>query len=593
MSSGDEALDGDQEVASGALIEMIEPVRGKLLLSSVLAGFSVLCSLAAMASVAEIGRVLIDGGSEGRLWFWAVVAAAAAVARLVLYSSALRVSHRADAEFRRVIRSRITTHLGRIPLGWFTVHGSGPVKQAVSDDVGRMHLLVAHLPPDLVPAVLTPLVGCVYLFVVDWQFGLLFLGYVVLAVMVTAPAMRRGFAENADGWTRAMTDVTQATIEFGDGIEVQKVYGSTNEASKRLVASIENAIAVCGRWLASTGRPMVALTVLVSPPVMTAVICAIGAALIAAGWAGPADLVAFLVVGVGLPASVVHIGGMMSLIRQGQVGATHIQQLLSVEPLEEPTAPRASNGHQLEFDAVTFGYDEDRPVLEDVSLTLEPGTVTALVGPSGSGKTTLARLAARFWDVDAGTVRVGGVDVREQRLEHLMGSMAIVFQEVVLLNDSVAENVRLGRAATHDQIVDAARRAEIHDVIAALPNGYETVVGSGETHLSIGERQRVMVARALLGDAPILLLDEATAHADADSEIEVQRAIGRLVAAGATTMIIAHRIETVEHADQIVVLDRGRVVENGTHVDLMAADGLYARLRRAGSAKTSEGRNRA
>jgi ATP-binding cassette, subfamily B, bacterial IrtA/YbtP len=294
-----------------------------------------------------------------------------------------------------------------------------------------------------------------------------------------------------------------------------------------------------------------------------------------------ADLLPFLVVGIGLPTAVVPAVHGSQGLRKGRMAAGHIESLLTRAPLPEPRTPRRPDGYRVEFDDVTFSYDGVADAVRGITAVCPPGTVTALVGPSGAGKSTLATLLPRFYDVTGGAIRIGGVDVREIDSATLLSSMALVFQDVVLVRDTVAENIRLGRQdATDEEVRRAAKAAQIHHVIEELTDGYDTVLDSAGGGLSGGERQRLTIARAILADAPIIVLDEATASLDPDNEAAVQNALAEL-ADGPTVLVIAHRLHTISGADQILVLDGGRLAETGTHPDLLARDGLYARMWRA------------
>lgn len=574
-------------VTPGALARMVHPVRGQIILGAVLSGLSTIFALGPYIAVAEVVRLLLTAGPVEGVWVWVGVGVVSMLLRTVFYGASLGICHIADVDFVHLLRRQIVRHLRTLPLGWFNDAGSGEVKKAVTDDVTRIHVIVAHLAGDLTSALLLPVVSIIYLLTQNVPLSIALLAYIVLVFAVSAPAMQRGYRAYMDEWNRAQGGVSTATVELVDGVEVVKTYGAGSVAFRRFDQAVTRLTRVAYRWTAAMGRPASFVNIMFFPGTMVAVVLVLGMGAIALGWAEPVDVLPFLLVGVGLPSGYMSMAQLVNGLRTAQLGATHIDRLLALPALPEPTDPATPADATVAFDHVDFAYTEGMPILRDVSFTMRPGTVTALVGPSGSGKTTVSRLVPRFWDVTGGSVTIGGVDVRQIASEDLLSRIAIVFQDAVVLTDTVRENIRLGRPhATDQEIEAAAREARIHDRILALADGYDTVLGSADGHLSGGELQRVTIARAILQDAPIVLLDEATAHADPHGEVEIQQALTAL-GAGRSILVIAHRLSTIEHADQILVLDAGRIVEQGNHHDLLQRRGRYWRMWTAQNSATA------
>jgi ATP-binding cassette subfamily B protein len=504
-----------------------------------------------------------------------LVAVGALLVSLVAALGSGMVSHFADAELQLTLRRRVVAHLQRLPLGWFDRRNSGTVRKLVENDVSALHQLVAHSIHDVITAVTVPAISLAYLFWTKWQLGLAALAP-LLATMVLYGGMLRGGVDKYRRYEQATQRLSGATVEFTHGIAVVKRFGQLGRSHQRYRDEVRDYVQFIGDWTRQTAVVYTLVEIAASPVVAMVCLLGVGVWLVGQGQAQAADLLPALLLGLGLTGPLMKLGSSAQFLRNAVKAQESLAAFLALPPVPQPGCPQTPAGAEVALEDVAFSYDGARRVLEDIAATCAPGTVTALVGASGSGKSTLAKLVPRFYDVDSGRVRIGGVDVRDAAQAALYRQVAFVFQDVALLRASLKDNIRLTRpAATDEEVERAARAAQIHQRIVRFERGYDSVVGD-DANLSGGEAQRVTIARALLADAPILVLDEATAFADPDSEAAIQQALS-VLAAGRTVLVIAHRLHTVTGADQILVLDGGRIAERGSHPDLVAAGGLYAR----------------
>lgn len=509
---------------------------------------------------------------------WGALGAAAT--SILVYLAALMLSHAAAFRVARNLRVTLMRHLVSLPLGRIDHLGTGKVRSIVNESTGATENYLAHQLPDRAGALVTPVGILVLLFVFDWRLGLASLVPVALAFVILARMTGPRMAQRLTEYRNALADMNNEAVEYVRGIPVVKTFGQTVHSFGRFRESIERYKTWVIAYTVSLRTPMMGFTLGINSAFAFLIAVTLAVTL---GQGAPASFVGDLLFYVFFtPLVAVTLTRIMYTSENGLIvhdAMDRIDGLLALRPLAEPASPQVPRGGGVVLENVSFTYPgADKPALTGVSLRLEPGQTCALVGPSGGGKTTLASLVARFWDVDLGSVTVGGVDVRNVATPVLMDSVAFVFQNSRLLKMSLLENVRLGRpGATRDQVLEALSLAQCDDILARVPGGVDAVYGSQGTYLSGGECQRIAIARAILKDAPVVILDEATAFADPENEHLVLKAFEGL-SRGKTVLMIAHRLTTVQGADTICVLDGGRIVERGSHGALVAQGGVYAGL---------------
>ncbi|MGW0885200.1 ABC transporter ATP-binding protein [Streptomyces sp. NPDC002671] len=569
----------EAEPTGQGLSGLLRPHRLGLAAVLVLQVISALGGLAPLIAVVELGRALLLPGpvDKGHVWTVVTVGAIGLLVRVLFGALSSGIGHLIDGELQLSVRRTLAEHLGRVPLGWYVRRSSGELGQVVQNDVGALHPLTAHTPGEITSAVVVPLVSLVYLFFIDWRLSLVALVPVLLGLWLNLLLMSESRRRDQLALDAAMGRIAGSAVEFVEGISVVKAFGGAGRAHRTFIKAADDFADYFLGWVRGVAALGALASLVLSAPFVLVVILTGGAALITTGTMQPADLLPFLLLGLGLTAPVAALGHGLDDVQAAQRAAGRIQALLNVAPLPEPSSPVAPRGHRVELRHVSFSYEPGREVLRGIDLILEPGTMTALVGPSGSGKSTLAQLLPRFFDPTHGSVLLGDVDLREIASQDLYRLVSFVLQDVRLLRASVADNIALAVPhADRDEVVRVARLARIHDRILELPRGYDSVIGE-DAGLSGGEAQRISIARALLTDAPVLVLDEATAFADPRTEYDVRRALDTL-RENRTQLVIAHRLETIAEADTVVVLENGAVSEQGTPAELLAKDGKFAAM---------------
>lgn len=551
--------------------------------SWVLSALSALVALLPFVFIWKVIREVLDAaphyGEVQNLSYNGWMAVLSAITAILIYIAALMCSHLAAFRVQANIRREAMHHIVTLPMGFMDSIGSGRIRKIVYESSAATEAYLAHQLPDKVGALATPVGLIVLLLIFDWRLGLLSLLPVAAAFIIMSVMTGKRMAKKMEEYNNALGQMSNEAVEYVRGISVVKTFGQSVFSFKRLKESIDN----YEKWVIAYTKdlrfPMMCYTALVN---------GIFAVLIAAALVMTSDgvtnefllnLMYYIII---TPIITLTLTKIMYASENKLIVAdamSRIDSILEMQPLPKTDNPKHPKDNSVELSRVSFRYqDAARNALHDISLTIKPGEHVAFVGPSGGGKTTLASIVARFWDASCGSVKIGGIDVKDISKEELMDTVSFVFQDSRLLKTSILENVRMAKpGASRGEILKALHDAQCDDILEKLPQGVDTVVGAKGVYLSGGEQQRISIARVMLKNAPILILDEATAFADPDNEAKVQAAFS-VLAKGKTVLMIAHRLSTVTGADRIVVIRDGKIEDTGTHDQLKDKDGLYAEM---------------
>ena len=485
------------------------------------------------------------------------------------------LSHIAAFNILYGLRKTITEKVGILPMGYLSHRNSGAFKKIISDDVERIETFVAHQIPDFVKAVALPLLTLGYLFSEDWRLALISC-LPLLVLVVIMPLMFGSKNQNlTQKYHHSLEEMSAGIVEYVRAMPVMKIFQQSAETFDKYGKKVLTFHRFVSDWIRHSSPPFAIFMSFASNAMLPVLV--LGLYLYFHNGLTLATLLFFLILGTGYMRPVFAMSNMAMQLQLIEQGVQQIDKILEAPVLPETHTPQEPSHYDIRFDKVSFAYDGEHYVLNDINFIAKEGSITALVGPSGAGKSTVGQLLSRFWDIQEGSISIGGVDIRQLSTEKLMQMVSFVFQDSFMFAQTMYENIRMGMNKTKEEVIAAAKAAQIHDFIMSLPKGYDTLFGQQGVHLSGGEQQRFQLARAILKDAPILILDEATAFADPENEYKIQLAFSELIK-GKTVLVIAHRLSTITTADQIIVFEKGEINAIGTHNELLQSSELYQRM---------------
>lgn len=572
------------------LFEIAGERKGLLILAGTLSAASAACMLVPYWSVYEIlNELLHNGGDWNRvdgalLIHWGWIAFFGLIGGLLLLYGALMSSHVAAFRILYGLRVSLSRHIGRLPLGYLNGTSTGAIKKTMEQNIEKIENFIAHTIPDMVNVVATIALMFAIFFSLDGWLAAVCLAAIAVSIVLQ---FSNFMGKKAQEFTRIYFDAQErmsaSAVQYVRGMPVVKIFGQSVRSFRQFNAEIEAyktyALKVCDTYQSGMIAFVVILNSLITFILPVGLLLTGGAANIALA----AVWLFFIVMGPGVASPVYKLMYLGGGTREIDEGVVRIDRIFEQRPIPEATNPQRPESYDIEFRNVSFSYENKEEAtrteaLRNLTFTARQGEITALVGPSGSGKSTVANLIPRFWDVRQGEIRIGGINIKEIATEYLMDIVSFVFQDTFLFYDTLYENIAVGRPdAKCEEVEAAARAAQCHDFIKRLPNGYMTRIGDKGVYLSGGEAQRICVARAILKNAPILVLDEATAFADPENEYKMQQALQALIR-NKTVIIIAHRLSSIISAGQIVVLKEGRLVQCGRHGELSTTDGVYKKM---------------
>lgn len=567
------------------LLEFTGNKRGVLNLSRILSGISAIFILGPFLCVYFAARDLVDvfTGSPldtESLVRWGIIALALELIGLLLYFCALLCSHVAAFHTEKNLKMAALKHLAKMPMGYFDTNPSGKLRKIIDENSFQTETFIAHQLPDLVGAQVTMVISLILMLIFDWRVGVPLLLLFGIGFFLQSSLMGKEGMKLMQTYQDSLETMNHEAVEYIRGISVLKVFGQTVQSITKFNDAIKSYRKFALAYTMSCKKGMVAFNSVINSSFLVLVPTALIIGLVSSDLVGFTQSFLFYVIF--SPACAVMLNKilyMTSYKMQAEESMRRIDMILTAKTQEETNQLKHPKSYDVVFEDVTFSYETaEQPAISNLSFIAKTGTTTALVGHSGSGKSTTASLIPRFYDAGEGKIKIGGVDIQEIAHKDLMQMVAFVFQNPKLFKDSLLENIRAGRPnATREEVLQAAHMAQCDDILAKFPQGIDTVVGSKGVYLSGGETQRIAIARAILKNAPIIVLDEATAYADPENEQQIQQAFEGLTK-GKTVIMIAHRLSTIQDADQILVMKQGKLAEQGTHTSLVEQNGEYARM---------------
>ena len=562
----------------GILLSFAAPCRGKMAASVVLAILSVAGGFVPYLGVYQIIRLFLERQAswEGIL-FWCGVCLAGYAVKVAGYALSTMLAHVSAYTILEGLRLQAADRLMGAPLGEVDSRPIGAMKSTIVDRIEDIEPPLAHMIPELSSNILLPLVVAIAMFAIDWRMGLALLVTIPVALIPMAFGLRT-YNKNYAAYMAANAHVNSVIVEYVEGIQVVKAFSQGERSYQKFANAVRSFRDFTMDWFRCTWASM-NLCLSILPTTLLGTL-PMGIYLYQTGVLDPAQVTLCLMLALGIVTPLMSATAFINSMKSMQFAVKDTRELLDLPQLSQVERDAPLNGCDIQLRDVSFSYggSDGKEVLHHLDLTIPQGKFTALVGPSGGGKSTIARLAARFWDVTGGTVTLGGRDIRELPLKQLSREISFVTQDNFLFDCSLKENIRLGRpGASDEEVFAAARAAQCEEFIGRLEHGWDTAAGDAGKQLSGGERQRIAIARAILKDAPIVILDEATAFTDPENENKIQRSIMAL-SKGKTLLVIAHRLSTIQNADQIVVLEKGQIVDRGTQSELLSRCPLYQAL---------------
>ena len=566
----------EQQSPVARIWQLGEKEHGRLITAVVLAVVGSVCGMVPYFAAAKIITLLLAGQTEISAYtIWLVTALCGFWLRTLLYNGALSISHKATYNILKTIRQMLVAKLPKLPLGTVLDTSSGKFKQTIVDQVEGMETTLAHLFPEMTANIAAPVLTIIYLFVLDWRLALLSLVVFPVAFFFMMTVMG-GYGKDYAGAVQATTEMSSTLIEYINGIEVIKAFNQGRNSYARLIDKVRYNAQYYVNWMKKSQLGMAMAYGFFPAQMLT--ILPVGWLLYLHGSLTVETFLTVVILALGMAAPIVAAFNFVDTLAQVGTTVGQVDEILNAEEQQHSETPVTFAGHDIELKNVSFGYHDDKEILHNVSLSIPAGKMTALVGPSGSGKSTIAKLAAGFWDVKNGSITMGGKDLKDIPLTQLYEQTAYVSQDNYLFDDTVRENIRMGRLnATDAEVEAAAHAAGCDSFIGELEHGFDTRVGGGGAHLSGGERQRISIARAMLKDAPVIILDEATAYIDPENEAIIQKAVSGLVK-DKTVIVIAHRLSTITDAANIAVVQDGCIAAQGTHAQLLQNSPLYREM---------------